>query len=313
MSCDGGLSWVGDKSDGDSARCFQNDLDCDHGEGAGRGLVASPGGETYVSFGWGHPSKLKRSLDGITWTGITPPNLNDTFANLGFADGRLVGGATPILYTDDKGATWKTGSDPKLAVSNFRETYSFTHASSSRILLMGDSGGGSNAGVYSTDKGVTWKAMTKPQLCTHGQLAYGNGVAVLFGNNGGRQCRSTDGGATWTLLPAIAPDIETVVFGDGKFFGYVGGDVWESANGQTWTKKARVGGGDLALVAYSPALKVYVGFQQGWDSWYDKQKAYRSTDGITWTALAAGKFKGGHPLNYVIPTLVTKSATCPGN
>jgi hypothetical protein len=48
----------------------------------------------------------------------------------------------------------------------------------------------------------------------------------------------------------------------------------------------------------------------GWDQWYERQRFYRSTDGVTWDELAAGAFTGGHPVRFAAAGAVDVG-TCP--
>ena len=57
---------------------------------------------------------------------------------------------------------------------------------------------------------------------------------------------------------------------------------------------------DLGPVARSPA-GTFVGVNAGWQQWYDKQIFLRSTDGLTWTALAKSKFTPSHPMTRIAP------------
>ncbi|MNT80042.1 hypothetical protein D3C72_2194520 [compost metagenome] len=62
--------------------------------------------------------------------------------------------------------------------------------------------------------------------------------------------------------------------------------------------------------AYNPATKTYSVIQNEWNNYYTKQKAWVSSDAITWTQLTAAQFKGGHPLMRIVIGEVDKSV-CP--
>src|SRR5262245_52167588 len=53
ISCDDGRTWVGNRSDDDSIRCFSG-VDCDHHPGAAHGVVFGHGW-FFATFGWGQP------------------------------------------------------------------------------------------------------------------------------------------------------------------------------------------------------------------------------------------------------------------
>lgn len=54
-----------------------------------------------------------------------------------------------------------------------------------------------------------------------------------------------------------------------------------------------------AAAAVDPDSKTFVAIFNVWANYYEKQKAYRSNDGITWTALDDQHFHGGHPISKI--------------
>jgi hypothetical protein len=51
----------------------------------------------------------------------------------------------------------------------------------------------------------------------------------------------------------------------------------------------------------------------GWDTWYAKQKFFRSDDGVTWEELPAGSFVGSHPITAMTFGWALPSAACGGS
>src|SRR5690606_33849550 len=62
ISCDDGRTWIHNQSQDDAARCFENDLDCDHHPYAARG-IAHGEGTFLLTWGWGAPGSVVRTED----------------------------------------------------------------------------------------------------------------------------------------------------------------------------------------------------------------------------------------------------------
>lgn len=71
--------------------------------------------------------------------------------------------------------------------------------------------------AYSTDDTQTWQTSNTPQLTTWNDVAYGNGVYVVVGNDA--IAYSTDNCATWSsaTLPRNGVNWKSIAFGNGKF------------------------------------------------------------------------------------------------
>ena len=53
-------------------------------------------------------------------------------------------------------------------------------------------------------------------------------------------------------------------------------------------------------ISFDPSMGTYVLILGVWGNFYDKQKAFRSTDGgLTWQTLSTTAFRGGHPINDI--------------
>jgi hypothetical protein len=328
VSCDDGMTWVGNRSDDDAYPCFSGPgFDCDHNPGAGRG-IAYGNGYFVATFGWGYPGSIRRSKNGVDWETTLP---GKTFAGIVFGDGVFLAGERPPQISDGSGAMWAQGGDPDSAVWNTRRT-GFAPHDGGRFLLAFGGNEGNDLNV-SKDRGATWtRPTTLPSACAgdiqwEGGFAYGNGAIVVLGGKG-VACRSLDGGDTWTESN-IGGGVGARLLWTGSEFVTWGRDSnfaamrFTSTDGATWTatptevrKKNADGttqtspGPNLGAVDRSDA-GTYVGVNGGWTDWYEKQRFYRSTDGITWDELPAGSFVGSHPISFITHGLAEKSAVCP--
>lgn len=56
----------------------------------------------------------------------------------------------------------------------------------------------------------------------------------------------------------------------------------------------------------------FVAVRGGWQSSYEFQEIYRSSDGRSWEVLAPGSFVGSHPIHHVAFGYVDDRAACEG-
>ena len=128
--------------------------------------------------------------------------------------------------------------------------------------------------------------------------------------DGGRNaCVSTDGGATFSVAD-LGRDVDSaLLFAGGRFTAWGGGQLVTSDDGLTWSSRP-VSPAGLAIgpVAASPEGS-FVAVRGGWNTWYENQEAYRSTDGVSWEPVAG--FPGGHPIVDAAFGYVAPSADCP--
>jgi hypothetical protein len=166
--------------------------------------------------------------------------------------------------------------------------------------------------------------MTPPTVPAGCAAGIGQGNTILTGNDtaviittSGDACRSTDGGSTWSLTHVTSDDISPVgAFVHGKFLLWTAatpgknGVRYSSPDGATWTATPMTSGPWLGNVGVSTAGTL-VSTNGLWNG-YDSQAFYRSTDdGITWTALASGKFKPSHPIERFAAGMVKPGSVCP--
>ncbi|HRI67830.1 MAG TPA: hypothetical protein PK156_26515 [Polyangium sp.] len=332
VSCDDGQTWVANRSDDDAYPCFSDaNHDCDHNPGAGRGITYGAG-YFVATFGWGQPGAIRRSRNGTDWENTL---VGKTFAGVVFGNDRFLAGERPPQFSTDNAGMWTPGGDPDSMVWNVRRT-GFAPHDGGRFFLAFESGGTRDLNV-SSDGGMTWKRpATLPAECAgdmqwSGGFAYGNGSALVLGGTG-IACVSKDGGDTWTATN-IGGTVDSRLLWDGSMFvtwgraDNGGGGTFPaqftSADGVTWKSTAisvrtknpdgttqMNPGPDLGAVARSDA-GTYVGVNGGWQQWYDKQKFYRSNDGVTWDALEVTKFVGGHPIQFIAFGMGERGGACP--
>jgi hypothetical protein len=295
LSCDDGKSWIHDQSLDDGVRCFENNLDCDHTNGAGRGLAY---GKDYfvASFGWGQPGRLRRSKDGRNWQTAKDGTI---FAGIAFGNGVFVANANRPLISGDA-MTWHDAQGQLgLNVGNTRGI-DFFSPGGGRFMVTGEND--TTDIVQSKDSGETWAHVgTPPKECgvwTKG--AAHNESTVVLGAGKGWVCRSTNGGDTWEVVKLDADNLSGPVIWTGtEFMTWNRADVHRSKDGKTWTKETtKPASISIGPVARSPD-GTFVAANDGWMVWYEKQQFFRSADGVTWDVLDKSKFKGSHPINFI--------------
>jgi hypothetical protein len=300
-SCDDGQTWTGNRSDDEKVKCFEP-TDCDHDGKAGRGIAFGQGWFV-ANYGWGMPGNIRRSRDGFTWETV---DTGSNFASMMFGNGLFIA-ASRISKVSIDGKTWTNAAvaDIKFngdTVWNFRRG-AFVGTG---FLMFGD---GPSA-VFSVD-GKSWTQRSIPATCGVGQweggIAYGNGSIVTVAPNGA-VCRSVDDGATWTGGMILARTDSRLLFSGTEFVTWGGGKMFRSKDGTNWSSTPlvkRVGGvpsaGDPSIgpVARS-AGGTFVAISGGWGDWYEKQRFYRSADGVTWDELDASRYTKGHPMTSIV-------------
>lgn len=79
----------------------------------------------------------------------------------------------------------------------------------------------------------------------------------------------------------------------------------------TWSSTPIATPLNFGSVAVDPATGTFVAENGGWQQWYDSQVFYRSTDGLTWTALDPTAFTGSHDIRDIQHGWVDASTECP--
>jgi hypothetical protein len=332
ISCDDGMTWVGNRSDDDAFPCFKDDkampekYDCNHHPGAGRGIDYG-NGYFVATFGWGKPGSIRRSKNGVDWETTLA---GEAFAGIAFGSDVFIVGGGPPQISDGSGAMWAPGGELNSDVPNLRRTGFVPHDGGRFLLAFGLDTYDINV---SKDRGMTWtRPTTLPASCAadiqwSGGFAYGNGTIVVLGGTG-VACRSLDGGDTWTES-SIGGTVTSHLLWSGNTFVTWGRDAdyvskqFTSTDGESWTATStevrkknpdgttQTGPGPVLGPVARSGKGTYVAVNGDWGGWYEYQEFYRSTDGITWDELPAGSFVGSHPLYYISYGLGEKSAVCP--
>lgn len=302
ISCDGGLTWPVDGSDDDAFRCFV-DGDCDHDPGAGRG-VAFGDGAFVATFGWGFPGSVRRLAEGEA--AFSTVLSGHTFAGVAFDAGVFLASERPPFRSTDGGQSWAAAGEVTSAQWNVRRT-----GGGEGLFLVAFDSGATDLAV-SDDGGLTFRSPSAwPPECGRsiqweGGLGVAGGVALVLGGDG-VACRSTDGGDTWTSAPIGGSVTGRLVVGPAGFetWGDAGGvsTRFTSADGASWTAEPTTLAGAqpgpwIGAVALAPD-GTRAAVNAGWDQWYERQRFYRSTDGLRWEELPAGAYTGSHPLRFL--------------
>ena len=152
--------------------------------------------------------------------------------------------------------------------------------------------GGTPEVVVSSDGGETYAhPSVLPASCgraiqNDGGIGWAPGVIAIVGGDGG-VCRSTDGGVTWSAS-------------------HVGAGVSSSDVISTGTAVSPAGT-QIGAVERS-AAGTFVAVNGGWDQWYERQRWYRSTDGVTWEVLPEGAAARSHPIHAIAHGVADPSA-----
>jgi len=252
------------------------------------GNIVIMGGDAYNAI----PPEVNdtwRSTDnGITWTEMNASSgwpARDAFSSVALPDGNIVlmGGGTnwgntilnDVWRSTDEGATWTEMN----ASAGWAPRYNLNAVAltDGSILVLGGNDengitGAANDVWRSTDEGATWTEVnasagwaTRDQ---HASVVMPDGSIVLMGGNGqgvigdvgyaglfNDTWRSTDDGATWTMMNGSAPwaarcsfssvalpDDSIVLMGGDDWSNYWMNDSWRSTDdGSTWTQLPNAG------------------------------------------------------------------------
>ena len=242
------------------------------------------GGDKFVALTDGSGAGAY-STDGITWTRVHL-SVEGLFGRTLTYDGNkyvAVGG-----YSTD-GITWTKTTMP--ALGGEYATYNRTAYGDGKYVAVGRS----YDGAYSTD-GITWTKMSMPRYKDWDNLAYGNGVFVVLGNElfsarGVYIARSTDG-ITWVdVTSPIDGVLQAMVYVNGQFVVLSTTEVGRSSDGETWNISQHNLSFIPYVLAYGGGQFIALGGVNS-NSW-----AY-STDGINWTEATATIKKSWNAMAY---------------
>jgi len=316
MSIDDGLTWIHDRSDHDSARCWCEKTDphyveCDHDPRSFTGLAASEDGWFYAQYGWGALGTVRRSRNFLDW---------EVVRTEGWGGGLAVSRNAVVSLWN--GRRWRSIDQGKTWVE-IKDTldwggHPFVKSVDDTLFAVGREDGQFK---ISRDSGETWQLLPAVQAGWSDNIVAGNGLVVSTGTRRRKDqpqiactARSTDGGLTWTgqeLLPGKAW-AANVVFNGKEFVNWADGQQYRSPDGIQWTATPMTTGSFPAKhwsanVCLNPRTGTYVAILNVWGNFYEKQKAYRSKDGVTWVELDSKHFQGGHPIGKIILTRLNRN------
>ena len=314
LSCDGGRSWVANRSDDDDVTC-QRDFDCTHHGGAAKGL-AYGGGYFYATFGWGAIGSVRRSANGVDWETTHSQSTSQLGAHqavggIAYFNDTLIlarGSFADHFISTDQGATWvasETPGDQILRTTLRRAGYS--RADGGRLVLIGDT----NAEFFvSADNGRTFaRPRTLPSDCGSDVFIEGGIVSnderiVVVGQNG-NACASTDGGETWASGNVGRAISSKLVWNGESFVVYDDQTQYYSEDGLDWQSRTANLPSRLSALAFGNG--VYVATAHYAD--YADQRMFYSEDGLSW--MEAGNYPTGHIIEHIGFGSVVPSSACP--
>lgn len=341
ISCDDGTTWVNDVAFDDALavplryRCWAGDFvlpdggtqstDCDHNGWSSTSLTALDGVLMHT-MGWGAPGTFHRSTDGVSWANVfTGANVQGILAG----PTRWVSATRSSKVSTDRGLTWANG--PEVMLANGTNTIWNVRGGGvggGTMIVVAQDGQNTDWQI-SRDEGVTWHRPTlvgggRVDGCGAASPVFGNGVWVSasWNNTASRMvmCRSTDNGATWSLQQGPNEYIESRVLWTGStFMAWSNSSLFRSTDGLTWTSTrtmtrrdgALVGGSpNIGAVARNPTTGTFAAVRGGWNVWYQDQRFYRSSDGITWDELPESAARRSHPVTHMVFARVQRSTVC---
>jgi hypothetical protein len=338
ISCDDGLTWKNDVSVDDEwpmnerYRCFSGNFDlpdggtqstdCDHNAYSSTALVYADGAFVQAT-GWGTPGTFFRSTDGVSWqTVLTGPVTTD----LMYGGGRIITATRGSRRSDDRGLTWQNSTDIDVA-SGANTIWNVRGGAFGGGTFLVTAQDGTNLDfAISSNAGQSWSRPTmtdggRVDECGAGHPAFGNGIFVTITQSMDTIiiCRSSDGAQTWTSTTIsneyfesrpLWTGTEFMFWGTGRVFRSLDGATWTAGNTQTRRNGTLSGGPNIGSVAVN-AQGTFVAVKGGWQTWYEQQRFYRSTDGVIWDELATGNYTQGHPITAIVAGSAERSTICP--
>lgn len=325
ISCDAGRTWIQNQIETSAtARCWgqPNDaipqivggkpnpdwIECDHHTGSSTGLVYHDGW-FIKSIGWGTDGRTLRSYNGVTWSEPVP-SWKDTYLGLVVLGDRLVAMGTPQpRISTDNGLSWSLAKELGWDAGHVRQATASGYGGGSIVFI-------TDTGLWSSRDGA--KSYQGPSaLPCQGSwygLASSPTVTVLTSDNGS-VCTTLDGGQSWKQH-AVAGSLFTNPVWNGKTFAVWGEDksgtasAFFSTDGASWTSKAMSPRVAMATVG-THVSGSFVATNDVWNEGYEKQKFFRSDDGVAWETLPSSAFTPSHPISHFVSGVVPANAYCP--
>jgi hypothetical protein len=309
VSCDDGLTWTHNR--------FTDDIpltgtDTDHIPFSMR-AASYDAGAFYIAWGWGDPSYVERSVDGVNWTGVYGTPTDRTGAD--YVWGLVAGGGKVVMgenqlyyYTMDDGSNWDTIESGIVSAKPV-----FGYGDGAFVVV---SEGGTNPEQQGSptfrrsDDGITWSDdVDFPTDCLGGRttrIPFGNGTFVLALRD--HICSSSDGGRTWQYRPSPAGEMYTSVFDGSRFVAMNRNNIlYASSDGLDWEQIGQFPG----PMSYEAALGAST--TTGTLVAVRSNVFYRSNDGgATFDELPSTDYiDEGGPLMQIEFGTVASSPACP--
>ena len=265
----------------------------------GARAVAS-NGTILVAVGYTSTPGVMTSPDGITWSG---PSASAPAGN-GWSDvlwaaglGLFVAVGNGLCMTSPNGTTWTQRTIPSVAAG-----WSYIAWSGSLLVATGQTGQANGGQIATSPDGITWTQRSSGGANENGawQGIAWNGAVFAATTNAApaaNKCVITSpDGITWTLQSTAdstasgswtrifaAPGGQLLLVSNSTG---VDGLMTSADSGVSWTRRTRPGdvGNSYAHAAWCTTNWVMVGYGT------DGQQVMTSSDGVTWTAQAAGIF-----------------------
>ena len=129
----------------------------------------------------------------------------------------------------------------------------------------------------------------------------------------GIACYSDDGGDSFVQASTTAGANLTghLLWTGSELLTYGPNAVWRSPDGESWTSTP-ISPAMISLGAVARSDQgTFVAASGGYRQWYEMQRFYRSSDGVSWTELPSGSYRGGHPIRSIVFGLGAPSDLCP--
>ncbi len=306
LTCDGGETWVWNRSSDDDARCWDmlggSGPECDHHVESNNG-VAFGEGKVLFTLGWGEDPAGEHGL-----FEFDPLSGEHTRVQAGTFNG-----------IDYGAGMWISGSREACVASgdlSFRCLEPF-HYRPVRHAFFADLESGPLYGIVADDfeivvTGDGENFHRDSGSCDAGSISRGIGggeTVLIYSSRDDRGCRSNDRGETWMPF-SFGVDLASNLVWDGEaFVGWTADNQRvRSADGTLWAgEPLETPGVQFQHVARS-ADGTLLGVTSIWAQYYEGARLYRSNDGLSWEQPSGAAAVNGHPIRAIASGMVPAAA-----